>query len=164
MGRIGRFFKKVWGGIKKGATKVWDVSKNVIQKVAKIARPVADVAQNIGGALSALPGKAGLIGTGLAAGGAAVKGITNMLPDGAAKDKINESIDKVVDTGQNAVNKVSEGIQRFNNVAQPWINSGVRIANKVALAPGFRPGRGLVNIPAEEGKRMWEHAQKYGVH
>ena len=161
MGRIGRFFKKVWNGVKKGATKVWNFGKNVVQKVAQVARPVAEVAQNIGGALSALPGKAGLIGTGLAAGGAAVKGITNMLPDSAAKNKINESITKVVDTGQNAVNKFSEGLQQFNNKAQPWINSGVKIANRVALAPGFKPGRGAIPLGPEETKRLVNWASNF---
>lgn len=132
MGKVGKFFKKVWGGIKKGATKVWDFGKKAVQKVGHVLRPVADVAEKVGGVMSNLPGKAGLIGTGLAAGGATVKTITDMLPDSKAKTKIEEAINKGVDTGQNAVNRFSEGLTQFNNKAQPWIRSGVDISRKIA--------------------------------
>ena len=132
MGKIGRFFKKIGQGIKKGATKVWNFGKKAVEKVGRVLRPVADVAEKVGGMMSNLPGKAGLIGTGLAAGGSTVKTLTDMLPNSKAKDKINEAINKGLDTGQNAVNKFSEGLTQFNNKTQPWIRSGVDISRKIA--------------------------------
>ena len=134
MGKFVNFFKKIGRGIKKGATKVWDWTKNAAQKVGKVIRPVADIAAKIGGAMSALPGKAGAIAKGLAYGANTIKGLTNMLPDSQAKTKINEAINKGVDTGQNAVNRFSEGLTQFNNKAQPWINAGVDISRKIADA------------------------------
>lgn len=132
MGKVGKFFKKLWGGVKKGATKVWNVGKNVVQKVGHVLRPVADVAEKVGGLMSNLPGKAGLIGTGLAAGGSTVKTLADMLPDSKAKDKINEAINKGVDTGQKWINKGSEVINNVNNKVQPWIKSGVDISRHIA--------------------------------
>ena len=132
MGKIKNFFRKIGEGIKKGATKVWNWSKNVVQKVAKIARPVADVASKVGGAMSALPGKAGAIGTGLAAGGETIKQITDLLPNSTAKDKINNAIDKGLDTGQQFINRGALFATNLNNKFQPWINATSNIANKVA--------------------------------
>ena len=132
MGKIGRFFKKLWGGIKKGATKVWDFGKRVVGKVGHVLRPVADVAAKIGGAMSNLPGKAGAIGTGLAAGGATVKTITDLLPESKAKDKINEAINKGVDTGQQYIAKGADALTKINDKVQPWIKSGVDISRRIA--------------------------------
>ena len=131
MGKFGNFVKNISSGIKKGATKVWEVGRNTVQKVGKVIKPAAEIAAKVGGFMSMLPGKAGLVGKLISTGGEAVKRYTNMLPDSKAKDKINESINKVVDTGQNVVNRASEGIQRFNNITQPWINSGVNIARQL---------------------------------
>ena len=131
MGKFANFFKKIGKGIKKGVTKVWNFGKKVVEKAGKIARPVADVVSKVGGAMSALPGKAGAIGTGLAAGGSAVKAITDLLPDSQAKTKINESINKVVDTGQNAINKGVGYMNNFNDKAQPWIKSSEQIIRKI---------------------------------
>ena len=132
MGKVGRFFKKLWGGVKKGATKVWGFGKKVVQKVGHVLRPVADVAEKVGGLMSNLPGKAGLIGTGLAAGGSTVKTIADMLPDSKAKTKIEEAISKGVDTGQQWINKGTGIINDVNNKVQPWIHSGVKIGRKIA--------------------------------
>ena len=132
MGKIGKFFKKLWGGVKKGATKVWNFGKKAVQKVGHVLRPVADVAEKVGGMMSNLPGKAGLIGTGLAAGGSTVKAITDMLPESKAKTKIEEAINKGVDTGQQWINKGTGLINDVNNKVQPWIKSGVDISRKIA--------------------------------
>ena len=132
MGKFANFFKKIGKGIKKGATKVWNWSKGAVQKVGKILRPAAEVASKVGGAMSALPGKAGAIGTGLAAGGETIKSITNMLPDSQAKTKINEAIDKGINAGQDYLHKGIVNIQGANNKLLPWLNSGVNIANRVA--------------------------------
>ena len=132
MGKFANFFKKIGSGIKQGATKVWDWTRNALHKVGKITRPLADVAAKVGGTMSALPGKAGSIGTGLAAGGEAVKAITDMLPNSAAKDKINESINKGLDTGQQYINKGIDFMNNVNNKALPWINAGVNISNAIA--------------------------------
>ena len=179
MGKIKEFFKKIGRGIKKGATKAWDWTRGAIQKVAKIARPVADIASKVGGAMSALPGKAGAIGTGMAAGGEAIKSITDLLPDSAAKNKINESINKGLDTGQQDLNKGIEFINNVNNKALPWIDAGGKIANKIGEgadklykkmpaqipvlkqvqtpAPTLKYGRGVIHFPG--GKEMFNKAK-----
>ena len=132
MGKFVNFFKRIGSGIKKGATKVWNWSKNAVGKVGNFLRPIADTAAKIGGAMSMLPGKAGAIGTGLAAGGTAIKNITDMLPNSAAKDKINNAIDKAVDTGQGYINKGIDYMNNINNKVQPWIDSGVKISRTIA--------------------------------
>jgi len=132
MGKIGKFFKKLAGGIKKGATKVWNFGKTAVQKVGHVLRPLADVAEKVGGLMSNLPGKAGMIGTGLAAGGSTVKTITDMLPDSKAKTKIEEALNKGLDTGQQWINKGTDVLNKVNNKAQPWIHAGVDISRKLA--------------------------------
>ena len=132
MGKFIDFFKRIGRGIKQGATKVWDWTKNAVGKVGNFLRPISDVAAKIGGAMSMLPGKAGAIGTGLAAGGTAIKSITDMLPNSEAKEKINNAIDKAVDTGQGYINKGVDFMNNVNNKVQPWINSGVDITRRIA--------------------------------
>ena len=132
MGKFGQFFRKIGEGIKKGATKVFDWSRNAVQKVAKVIRPAADIASKFGGLMRLVPGKFGKFGDLIYKGSEYAKGITNMLPNSKAKDKINEAIDKGVNSGQNLINKASEGVQRFNNITQPWIDSGVNIARHIA--------------------------------
>lgn len=132
MGKFANFFKKIGAGIKKGATKVWNFGKKVVSKVGKVIRPIADIASKVGGIMSSLPGKAGLIGTGLAAGGSAVKGLVEMLPDSQAKTKLNEVINKGVDTGQNLIARGAAAMNNVNNKVQPWLNSGVNISRAIA--------------------------------
>ena len=64
MGRIGNFFKKVWRGIKKGAS--W-VHKKILKPIGNVARKIVGKA---GGAIGTTVG--GLLGgpAGAAAGGA----------------------------------------------------------------------------------------------
>ena len=132
MGKFLNFFKNIGQGIKRGATKVVDWAKNkAAPAIGRVVRPIVDIGSKIGNVLSYLPGTAGLIGKGITMGGEAIKGLTNLLPNSNAKDKINDSINRIVDTGQNSVNRVSEGIQRFNNKVQPWINAGVNIGNRI---------------------------------
>ena len=132
MGKFANFFKRASEGIKNGATKVWNWGKNAVQKVGKVVKPAAEIAGKIGNFLSVLPGKAGLLGKGLAYGANAIRGITNMLPDSEAKTKINEYIDKGERFGTNTVDKVRKVTENINRKAQPWINSGVNIANHLA--------------------------------
>ena len=141
MGKFGNFFRKIGEGIKKGATKVWDWSKNAVQKVAKVVRPAADIASKFGGFMRVLPGKFGKFGELIHKGGEYAKGITNLLPNSEAKNKINEAIDKGINTGQNFINKASDGVQRFNNISQPWINSGVDIARHIANGADYAYAR-----------------------
>ena len=89
MGRIGKFFNNTINGVKKWATKIWNFGNNVVSKVGHVLKPVASIAEKVGGVMSALPGKAGLIGTALAKGGSVVRNITSLLPDSTAKTKIN---------------------------------------------------------------------------
>ena len=132
MGKFGNFFKNVWGGIKKGATKVWDVGKTTVKKVGHILRPAADIAGKIGGFMRMLPGKAGEFGKALHRGGEYLKGLTNMLPDGEAKKKIQGAIDDGVNKGDQFINRGTEKMNQLNGKVQPWIDSGTRIARTVA--------------------------------
>ena len=129
---IGSFFKKVWGGIKKGATKVWDVGKTVVTKAGHVLRPITDIAGKVGGVLSMLPGKAGTIAKGITAAGAGVKALTDMLPDSQAKSKIQTALDKGMDTGQRLIKQGTDKLTQLDAYAQPWIRSGVQIGRAVA--------------------------------
>ena len=174
MGRIGRFFKNIWNGVKNGATKVWNFGKNVVApKIVKVIKKIPEIVDKVTGITSLIPGKAGLVSSLINRGANAVKGLTDMLPDGQAKTKINEAINKGVDTGQNIIDKGTNAITNITNKAQPWLNTATNISRrltdgvgtrKVALAPEFKFVPGVVHIPKEESKKMWEHARKYGVH
>ena len=131
MGKVGKFFSNSLTGLKKGATKVWNFGKNAVGKVGHVLRPMADVAEKVGGVMRALPGKAGMIGSLIQGGASAIKNITNMLPDSKAKTMIEKSIDKGVDTGQRILNKGVDVVNRVNDKTQPWINSGINITRKL---------------------------------
>jgi len=129
---IGSFFKGLWGGIKKGATKVYDFGKKVVQKAGHVLRPVTDIASKIGGFMSMLPGKAGKFGQLFKRGGDAVRTITDMLPESQAKEKIQSALDKGMDTGQRFIQQGTEKITQISDRVQPWIRSGVQIGRTVA--------------------------------
>ena len=172
MGRIGRFFKNIWNGVKNGATKVWNFGKNVVApKVVKVIKKIPEIVDKVTGITSLIPGKAGLISSFINRGANAIKGLTDMLPDGQAKTKINDAINKSVDTGQNIIDKGTNAITNITNKAQPWLDAAKNISNGLTsnrflgypkTIPQF--GRGARFLPADESKRMWEHARKYGVH
>ena len=132
MGKFGDFFKKVWTGIKKGATKVWDFGKGAVQKIGHLLRPAADIAGKVGGFLSMLPGKAGKFGKLFESGGKAVKTITDMLPESQAKTKIQDALDKGIDTGQRYIKQGTEKLTQFSDKVHPWRDSGTRIARTIA--------------------------------
>ena len=134
MGKIGKFFKKVWGGVKKGATKVWDVGKKVVEKAGHVLRPAADIAEKAGKFMSILPGKFGKFGQALDGGGRAIKTMTDMLPDSQAKTKLNEYIDNGINKGHSAIDRGKSILNDVNNKTQPWIRSGVDITRHIAKA------------------------------
>jgi len=147
MGRIKNFFKKIGQGIKNGATKVYNFGKGVVQKVGHVLRPVADIAEKVGGVMSALPGKAGMIGSGLAAGGATVKTITDLLPESKAKTKLNEALDKTLNKGQEYINKGAGIINDINNKTQPWLKAGTDISRKIADGADKLGAKMPANLP-----------------
>jgi len=129
---IGSFFKKVWSGVKHGATKVWDFGKKVVEKGGRILRPAIDIARKAAGFMSMLPGKAGKFGEMFKRGTDFAKHLTDMLPDSQAKKKIEEAIDKGSDNGQRYIQQATDKITQFNDRVQPWLRSGVQIGEKVA--------------------------------
>jgi len=131
MGKFGNFFKKIGQGIKKGATKIWDGAKKVIPRVVDVVKRLPEYADKAGRVLSLLPGKAGMLGQLIHQGGQFVKPLIDKLPDGRAKEKIQQYSDKVIDKGENAVNKFSRGLNDFNNKAQPWIRAGGDISRSI---------------------------------
>ena len=131
MGKVGKFFSNALSGLKKGATKVWNFSRNAVGKVGHVLRPIANVAEKVGGVMRALPGKAGMIGSLIQGGASVVKNITNMLPDSRAKTMIEQSIDKGVDTGNRLLNRGADAINNVNNKVQPWLDAGVNITRKL---------------------------------
>ena len=137
MGKFGQFFKNALDGAKRGATKIWNAGSNIVQKVSKVARPAVELASKFGGFMKNLPGKAGEIGDMINRGANAIKNITDLLPNSEAKNKINNAIDRGKDYSQNVINRATEGINRFNNITQPWINSAKQISN-------YLPGGGYI--------------------
>ena len=170
MGRIGRFFKNIWNGVKNGATKVWNFGKNVVApKVVKVIKKIPEIVDKVTGITSLIPGKAGLVSSFINRGANAIKGLTDMLPDGQAKTKINEAINKGVDTGQNIIDKGTNAITNITNKAQPWLNAASNISNhivggvrKIGVAPDFKmPPRGIpAGFNPAESRKMLEQFKK----
>lgn len=132
MGKFLNFFKNIGQGIKRGATKVVDFVKNkAAPAIGRIVRPAIDIASKVGGFMSVLPGKFGKYGELFHKGADAVREITNLLPNSQAKDKINDAVNTIDDGGGSLINKAQQGIERFNNITQPWLNSGINIARRI---------------------------------
>lgn len=132
MGKFGEFLKFIGRGIKKGATKMWNMGKNAFKKAGELIRPAADMASKIRDGLNVLPSKADQVRKLINTGGETIKGLTDLLPESQAKKKINEAIDRGIDTGQRYLNQGVEHLNNFNQMAQPWINSGIDISRKIA--------------------------------
>lgn len=138
MGRIKNFFSRVGNGIKSGATKVWNGVRNGIGYVGRIAKPLSSMALGAGSMLGRLPGTVGLIGKALQGGGAVLKSLTDSIPNGAVKEKLNNAIDKGLTVGNNMVNKAQGYANTISNTGQNYLYSGANIANKVGdLATDF---------------------------
>lgn len=135
---IGNFFRNVWGGVKKGATKVWGGLKKGAEFVGRVAKPIGRLASTAGGIIGMLPGHVGLIGKALFAGGEAIKSLTNSLPNGAVKDKLNDAIDRGLSTGGALVNSAQRYAQKINDTGQPYITAGTRLIDRVgSMATDF---------------------------
>ena len=128
---IGNFFRNVWGGAKKGATKVWGGLKKGAEFVGRIAKPIGRLASTAGGIIGMLPGHVGLIGKALFAGGEAIKSLTNSLPNGAVKDKLNNALDKGLSSGGALVNSAQRLAQKVSDSGQSYLNSGSNIINRI---------------------------------
>ena len=140
MGKFSNFVKNVGRGIKKGATKLWSFGKNAVEKAGKVIRPIAKVVNTITGYTKNLPGAIGWVSGLLNKGSEGVKNIIDMLPDSAAKNKLDEYRNRVenkghelIDRGKNIVNKVT-----------PWTNAAHKISEKILSRPNavnnFSPG------------------------
>ena len=135
---IGNFFRNVWNGTKKGATKVWGGLKKGAEFVGRIAKPIGRIASTAGGIIGMLPGHVGLVGKALFAGGEAIKSLTNSLPNGAVKDKLNDAIDKGLSSGGALVNSAQRFAHKINDSGQPYIAAGSKIIDRVGtLATDF---------------------------
>ena len=121
---IGNFFRNVWNGTKKGATKVWSGLKKGAEFVGRIA-------STAGGIIGMLPGHVGLVGKALFAGGEAIKSLTNSLPNSAIKDKLNNAIDRGLTTGGALVNSAQRFAQKVSDTGQPYLNAGTNIINRI---------------------------------
>ena len=124
---IKSFFKKVWGGIKKGVGVVKNGIGKAVEFVGKIAKPVVNIAKPILGGLSMLPGKIGMIGkVGSAAAGVA-KEIIDKIPNQGAKDKLNQIVDK----GVGIVQQGQEKAQQVASKIQPYVQMGQQVVDKI---------------------------------
>lgn len=128
---IGNFFRNVWGGAKKGATKIYGGLRKGAEFVGRIAKPIGRIASTAGGIIGMLPGHVGLIGKALFAGGEAIKSLTNSLPNGAIKDKLNDALDKGLTSGGAFVNSAHRLAQKVSDSGQSYLNAGSNIINKI---------------------------------
>ena len=106
--RVGKFAGKVWNGVKAAG-----------KFVGKIAKPVLNT-------VAMLPGKIGLIGKAGSAGLEFAKNIVDRIPNQAAKDKLNQYIDK----GQDLVNKAQDKAQSVVGKVTPYAEAGLSLMNK----------------------------------
>ena len=128
---IGNFFRNVWNGTKKGATKVWSGLKKGAEFVGRIAKPIGRLASTAGGIIGMMPGHIGLVGKALFAGGEAIKSLTNSLPNSAIKDKLNNAIDRGLTAGGALVNSAQRFAQNASNTGQSYLNAGTNIINRI---------------------------------
>ena len=128
---IGNFFRNVWNGAKKGATKVYGGLRKGAEFVGRIAKPIGRLASTAGGIIGMLPGHVGLIGKVLFAGGEAIKSLTNSLPNSAVKDKLNNAIDRGLTTGGAFVNSAQRIAQKVSDSGQSYLNAGSNIINRI---------------------------------
>ena len=131
MGRIKSFFSKVGEGVKRGATKVFQFGKGIVEKSGHIIRPAVDIAGKVSGVLSHLPGTVGTVGKAFSKGIDYVKGITNMLPNSKAKDIINSATNKIDDKGRSLIDKGQRYAIDVKNKTIPWVDAGIGIVKKV---------------------------------
>ena len=118
---IGRVGKKIWSGIKKGAS-----------FVGRLAKPIISIAKPVLGTIAALPGKVGLIGKVGSAAASVAKDLVDRIPNQEAKDKLN----RVIDKGKDLVDKVQDKAQGVADKAKPWADAGLSVINKPpSLAP-----------------------------
>lgn len=126
------FFKKLWGGVKRIGGKVWSGLKKAGQFVGKIAKPIINIAKPVLNGLSLLPGKVGMIGKVGSAASEVAKQIVDRIPNQQAKDKLN----RVIDKGQETLNKVQDRAQGIADKAKPWANAGLSMIHRPpSLAP-----------------------------
>jgi len=118
---IKSFFQKIWGGIKKGASKVWNVAKKVGGFIGKIVKPVAKIAPSVLSGMSMLPGKVGIIGKIGAPVMSIVNGLINKMPDGAAKEKLQQISNKGQEAIDTVQNKATNIAQNVSDKAQKWV-------------------------------------------
>jgi len=128
------FFKGLWNGIKKGAAKIWNGVKKVAGFAGRLVKPVVKVAPAVLSGLSALPGKAGMIGKIGAPIAGVLNGIINKMPEGAAKEKAHEIVDK----GQMVYDQVKDKTMDYANKASNFGQQWLPVANHI---------NGLVNGP-----------------
>ena len=128
---ISNFFRNVWNGAKKGATKIYGGLRKGAEFVGRIAKPIGKVATAAGGIMGMIPGKIGLVGKALAMGGEAIKSLTNSLPNSSVKDKLNSAIDRGLNAGSNIISKSQQYAQRLNDTGQPYLNAGSNIINRI---------------------------------
>ena len=94
-------------------------------------KPIGRIASSAGGIIGMMPGHVGMIGKALFAGGEAIKSLTNSLPDGAVKQKLNDAIDKGLTTGGAFVNSAQRLAQKVSDSGQKYLNAGSRMIDKV---------------------------------
>ena len=132
MGKFSNFFKKIGQGIKKGATKIWDGAKKVIPRVVDVVKRLPEYADKAGRILSLLPGKYGKFGQLFQKGSQFVKPLIDKLPDGKAKDKIQQFTDNAIDKGNQLIDKGGGIINDVTRRVQPWIRAGGDISRSIS--------------------------------
>ena len=128
---IGNFFRNVWGGAKKGATKVFGGLKKGAEFIGRIAKPISHLAEGAGKLMGVLPGKIGQFGRALNQGGAFVRQLTNELPNSDVKNKLNEALNKGESIANNYTNRAQKYAENIRDSGQPWLKAGSSIINKI---------------------------------
>ncbi len=130
MGAFGRFFKKVWGGIKKGA-------RTAGRFVTKIAKPVINVAKKALPFLSLAPGVVGNVARAASGGLALADKAINQLPDSKLKSKLQDvsgaAGKQLAQTHEKAAD-LAERAKTIGEQGQQVINAGKTFMNGVKPA------------------------------
>ncbi len=130
MGAFGRFFKKVWRGIKKGVGAVG-------RFVGKVTKPIIKVGRKVLPFLSLVPGAVGGAARAASGGLALADSAINQLPDSKLKSKLQDASGaagkQLAQTHEKAAD-LAERAKTIGEQGQQVVNAGKTFVN------GIKPG------------------------
>ncbi len=128
---IKKFFKKVGSGIKKGASWVKDKFHKTVNVVKKFGKHVLYVANKVSGYLAMVPGKVGMVASGINAGTGIANDILDKIPNGNVKNKVSTLVNQAGSQANDKLNQFGNKVQQISDK----VNQGMNIAKDISNIP-----------------------------